>query len=169
MSEPRSAIFNQKAAKKLRSPDDLDNYVRVTNPSVWVVLGACAALLIGLLAWGIFGAVTTSVSATGTSTKGGVVCLLGAEDVANVDVGDEASVGGVLCRVVEVADVPLSRDEARDLLGSDYLVDSLIQENWAYRVDFDADPQSFAAGVPLNVNITVERVAPISLILGSGN
>ena len=32
MAEQTRTIFNQRAAEKLRSPDDLDKYVRVTNP-----------------------------------------------------------------------------------------------------------------------------------------
>ena len=51
MANDRNNRFREKASKKLRSPDDLDEYVRVTNPSVWVVLAACATLMIGLFAW----------------------------------------------------------------------------------------------------------------------
>lgn len=41
MANETSGLFTEKVAKKLRSPDDLDEYVRVTNPSIWVVLAAC--------------------------------------------------------------------------------------------------------------------------------
>ena len=90
MADTESSIFNKKASEKLRSPDDLDKYVRVTNPSVWVALAACVALLVGILTWGVFGAVTTSVNTTGTCVKGSVVCFLTAEDAAKVSVGDRA-------------------------------------------------------------------------------
>ena len=38
MADEQNSIFTKKASDKLRSPDDLNEYVRVTNPSVWVVL-----------------------------------------------------------------------------------------------------------------------------------
>ena len=38
MSERRANVFSERATQKLRSADDLDAYVRVTNPSVWVAL-----------------------------------------------------------------------------------------------------------------------------------
>jgi len=167
MAEAAPSIFNRKAAEKLRSPDDLDKYVRVTSPSAWAVVAACAALLLGLLAWGVFGAVSTSVSATGAVVDGRAVCLLSAEDAAKVDAGDAAYVGGEQMRVTEVAPVPLSRDEAHAELGSDYLVAALLDGDWGYLVAFEGDGTAdLATGVPLTIDITTERVAPISLVLG---
>ena len=34
-AKPSMSIFNLKASEKLRNPDDLDKYIRVTKPSVW--------------------------------------------------------------------------------------------------------------------------------------
>lgn len=166
MPEASKSIFNERASNKLRSPDDLDKYVQVTNPSVWVILAACIALLAGLLAWGIFGAVTTSVTATGVSIDGHTMCFLSAEDVAKVNVGDAASVDGQSMHVSAVDTVPVSRKEADDLLTSDYLVSELVKGDWAYQVDFEGDTEDLANNVPLTVSITTERVAPITLILG---
>lgn len=167
MAGSERSIFNEKAEKKLRSPDDLDKYVRVTNPSVWVVLIACVALLAGLLAWGLFGTVSTSVGSTGTMVEGSPMCFLSAEDAAKVHLGDVANVGGETMVVAHVSQVPLSRDEAKKTLGSDYLVSVLISGDWAYQVVFTPEHSTeLAEGVPLTVNITTERVAPISLIFG---
>lgn len=167
MADETSSIFNRRAAEKLRSPDDLDKYVRVTNPGAWAVVAAMAALLAGLLAWGVFGAVSTSVSATGACVGGRVVCMLAAEDAAKVEPGDAANVGGAQLSVASVAAVPLSRDEAHGELGGDYLVSALMEGDWAYLVTFEGEgADALAQGVPLTVSITTERVAPLSLILG---
>lgn len=167
MAKKAASIFNEQAQEKLRSPDDLDKYVRVTSPSVWVVLGACVALLAGLLVWGIFGTVSTGVSGTGVVEGGQAVCFLPAEDVARLHVGDGAYVGGRRLKVADIPTVPLSRVEASANLQSDYLAATLIEGDWAYRVAFEGDISKLAQGVPLTVNITTERVSPISLILGS--
>ena len=166
MADVGSSIFNKKAADKLRSPDDLDKYVRVTNPSAWAVVAACLALLVGLLAWGMFGAVSTSVSTTGVVINEQPMCFLKAEDVAKVHVGDVAYFGGERMAVSDVAAVPDSRDEAKDVLKSDYLVSSLMQDDWVYLVKFIGDAGGLAENIPQTVNITTERIAPISLILG---
>jgi hypothetical protein len=166
MADVKSSIFNKRATERLQSPDDLDRYVRVTNPSVWVLLIACVALLAGILAWGVFGSVTTSVSSTGTCVQGRTLCLLSAEDAAKVSTGDTANVGGVSMTVASVSEVPLSLDETRELLDSDYLAATLMSGDWAYVVTFDGDASAFSEGVPLPVSITTERIAPISLVLG---
>ena len=171
MPEPQKpavspSIFNKAATEKLRSPDDLDKYVRVTNPSVWVMLIACIALVVGLLSWGVFGSVAETVSATGTFTNGKALCMLDADDVAKVRVGDDAFVGGQQMKIQEIDDIPLSREEASALLGSDYLTSSLMHGDWGYRVTFTGDTSQFAESRPLEVTISTSRIAPISLILG---
>ena len=165
MSDETKSIFTEKATDKLRSPDDLDEYVRVTNPSVWVVFGACAVLLIGLFAWGFFGTAETNVGAMGAYVDGEVVCFLPADKASNVHEGDIANVDGELMEVASVGAVPVSRVEAKDIVGGDYLASTLVGDDWTYVVRFGGNGDyEFADGIPLSVNITTERIAPISLI-----
>ena len=50
-------IFREKTMKRVSSPEQLNDYIRVTSPSVWIVLIALVVLLVGMLAWSIFGTV----------------------------------------------------------------------------------------------------------------
>ncbi len=52
-----SEIYREKSIQRVNQPEDLNDYIRVTTPSVWVVLIAIALLLIGILAWMVFGTV----------------------------------------------------------------------------------------------------------------
>ena len=52
-----SEIFREKSMKQVNQPEDLDDYIRVTTPSVWVVLIATALVLVAILGWMIFGTV----------------------------------------------------------------------------------------------------------------
>ena len=167
MAEAPASIFNKRATEKLRSPEDLDKYVQVTNPSVWVIMLAIVVLLAAVLVWAVFGAVSTSVTTTGVVVKGQALCFLDAEEVAKVKVGDVANVDGERMTVSSVASIPDSREEVNKVLESDYLVSALLEGDWAYSVIFEGDVSELASDVPLTVNITVERVAPISLILRS--
>ena len=58
-------IFREKSIKRVSSPEQLNDYIRVTTPSVWVVLAALIILLLGILAWSVLGTVT-AVAADGT-------------------------------------------------------------------------------------------------------
>ena len=54
-------LFREKSVERISSPEDLDDYIRVTTPSVWIVLAAILILLIGMLAWSVFGTVEVPV------------------------------------------------------------------------------------------------------------
>lgn len=51
-------IFRKKSMDRVSSPEALNDYIRVTTPSVWIVLIALVVLLLGMLAWSILGRVT---------------------------------------------------------------------------------------------------------------
>ena len=50
-------IFREKSIERVSSPEELNDYIRVTTPSVWLVLAALILLLAGMLAWSILGTV----------------------------------------------------------------------------------------------------------------
>ena len=52
MNEKKN-IFRKANLERMSSPEKLNDYIRVSNPSVWVILVAIAILLIGVLVWGI--------------------------------------------------------------------------------------------------------------------
>lgn len=166
MADTGSFIFNKQAREKLRSPDDLDKYIRVTRPSTWAVLLAFALLLAGVLAWGVFGTVSTSVTGTGVVIDGVALCYLPSDEAARLHVGDAALVGGRKLNVADVARLPSSRAEAAAVLRSDYLTDTLVDGDWATKVTFEGDVSRIDVGVPIAVNVTCEHVAPITLVLG---
>ncbi|MCR5474760.1 MAG: hypothetical protein K6F28_06090 [Lachnospiraceae bacterium] len=50
-------LFREKSLERVSSPEQLDDYIRVTTPSVWIVLAATVIILAGMLAWSVFGTV----------------------------------------------------------------------------------------------------------------
>ena len=59
----KNLLFRKKAMDKIASPEQLNDYLRGTNISLWLVLGAVIVLLIGFCVWGTFGRVETQVKA----------------------------------------------------------------------------------------------------------
>ncbi len=57
-----SEIFRKKSLERVSSPEQLNDYIRVTTPSVWLVLIAVILLLVGLLAWSVFGTVNVNTA-----------------------------------------------------------------------------------------------------------
>ena len=63
MAEEKQSIYRQKALDRISAPDQLTDYLKVTNPGVWAVLAAIILLLLGLLAWACVGTLQTKADA----------------------------------------------------------------------------------------------------------
>lgn len=50
-------IFRKSAIDNISSPEQLTDYIRVTTPSVWVILAASIILLGSLFVWAVCGRV----------------------------------------------------------------------------------------------------------------
>ena len=46
---------------KISSPEQMNDYIRVANPSVWMILAAIIVLLIGVCVWGMYGQLDTKL------------------------------------------------------------------------------------------------------------
>ena len=58
-------VFRQKSLDQISSPEQLNDYMRVTNPSVWIVLAAVILLLAGIILWSSVASIDSF--ATGTA------------------------------------------------------------------------------------------------------
>ncbi|MDO4479313.1 MAG: hypothetical protein Q4B73_09840 [Lachnospiraceae bacterium] len=45
-------VFREKSLNQMASPDDLDNYLKVVPPGLWLILIAVILLLTAALLWG---------------------------------------------------------------------------------------------------------------------
>ncbi len=55
----KTNIFREKSIEKISSPDQMDDYIKVMTPSVWIGLIALVVLLVGILVWCTFGTMET--------------------------------------------------------------------------------------------------------------
>lgn len=53
-------LFTKKSLEKIKSPDSLNDTIKVANPSVWLILTAIIVILIGAVVWCIFGRIENS-------------------------------------------------------------------------------------------------------------
>ena len=74
--ESGKSIFRQKSIERIESPEKLNDYLRVTSPTVWIVLAAIIVLLVGVCVWGVLGHIDSTVKAAVIVSDGGTVCLV---------------------------------------------------------------------------------------------
>ena len=80
-------IFRKKSLDKVKSPENLDDYIRVSNPGVWLLLFSVIVLLIGACIWGAFGHIESTVPAVVFVENGNAVCYISDEDISSVQTG----------------------------------------------------------------------------------
>ena len=69
-------LFRKESLEKVKSPESLDDYIQVNNPSIWVVLISVIVLLIGVCSWAVFGHVNNTVPTVVRVRNGVGVCFI---------------------------------------------------------------------------------------------
>lgn len=72
-------LFNDQANNRIKSPDDLNEYIKVANPGMWVSLVAIIVFLLGGLFWCVFGRLDTRENTFVKVADGMAVCYLSAD------------------------------------------------------------------------------------------
>jgi HlyD family secretion protein len=98
------SIFRKVALERLSSPEQLDQLMRVTNPTGWIALAAVGALLVAATIWGFYGSIPTEARGEGILIRQGGVAELVATGTGQVEellvaVGDVLAAGQVVARV----------------------------------------------------------------------
>ena len=84
MEEHTQPLFRKKTLDRISSPEQLTDYLRVTNPGIWVVLVAVILLLAGVFAWSLVGTLETSAEVKiAVSDHTAKVIPLGSESLAD--------------------------------------------------------------------------------------
>ena len=63
-----SDLFRKKSLDRVTTPEELNDYIRVTTAPVWLVLLATLIILAGLIVWGVFGRVDVQKADGSTET-----------------------------------------------------------------------------------------------------
>ncbi len=83
-----NSIFRKSSIDRMNSPEQLNEYIRVARPGVWLVLAAIILLLIGVIVWSIFGSVTSVVDVAVFADGGdGLVCYIPADSAEDIRAG----------------------------------------------------------------------------------
>ena len=91
MAEP---IFREKSLKRISSPEELSDYLRVTSPTVWLILAAVILLLAGMLIWSATSSIDSVATGTAQVENGTMRILLDDEQIArSIQTGMTVKVG----------------------------------------------------------------------------
>lgn len=154
-----NTIFRQKSMQRISSPEQMNDYIRVSNPAVWMIHIAIVVLLAGVCVWGIFGRLDTAVETGGICADGRLTVYVSEQDIADVGSETLVSVDGTEYAVASVAAVPVRLDGTNDYLL--HLI-GLSAGDWAYPLEIHAP--TLADGI-YAASVITERVKPLDFVL----
>lgn len=97
-----NSIFRKKNIDRINTPEDLNSYLRITNPPIWMALTAVLLLLIGAIVWGCTAKLETKAVGLAVCENGNSVCYVNEKDISSVKTGTTVYVGDTTCKVSEV-------------------------------------------------------------------
>lgn len=151
-------LFRKKSIDKVSSPEQLNDYIRVSNPGVWMILTAVIVFLAGVCVWGIFGHLDTVIKTAGECNNGVITCYVKESDISSVQVGMEITVSGERGTVTDVETAPL--EVTADMDSYLLYLGEFAEGEWVYVIK---------AQVPIDdgvyeVQMTAESVSPMSFV-----
>lgn len=155
----KNDIFRKKSLDRISSPEQLNDYIKVSNPSVWIIIIAVFCIFAAALYWGIAGRIPTTVAVNGISyvdassdakEAENVYCFLSETDSVKVtkaiNEGTLASVsvtpsynedyGSISCELPTKQSVSVSKVSSEEISSKygNYMASRLIAEQGYYTV-----------------------------------
>lgn len=153
-------LFRKSSIDRVNSPEQLNEYIQVTSPSMWLVLAAVILLLTGVVVWGVFGTVETTIETGVLVQEHQAVCYLPPEDASTLKEGMVVTAGNYTGRVKKMTEMPVQVSEEFDA----YLLylTGLSDGDFCYVAELEL-PDA-ADGIYAAV-ITVDSTRPISFVI----
>lgn len=151
-------IFRKKSVDRMSSPEQLNDYIKVTNPGVWMALAAIILLLLGICVWGIFGKLETKINVVAVSENGHTVCYVKEENISSVKNKMSVYIGEESYRIKSIGTQPVSVSENM----SEYArhVGDLREGEWVYVVIIDGN----IADGTYKAQVVIDSVSPLYFV-----
>ena len=95
-------LFRQSSIDSISSPEQLEDYMRVTNPGVWFVFGAVIVVLAGFLIACVFGSIESTIDVTANIENGVAVFEAEGSDADSLSEGMVMRIKGTETRIENV-------------------------------------------------------------------
>lgn len=90
----QSNLFRKESMEHIQSPEQLNDYMHVTNPAMWIVLAAVIVLLAGLLVWGASARIESYAAGTAQVRDGAMIVRFDdAQQAEKIEAGMLVTIG----------------------------------------------------------------------------
>jgi hypothetical protein len=172
----KKSIFRQESLERVASPEQLNDYIRVSTPSVWLILGAFFILVTSVIVWSVTGTLPQTMSINGVIGKDNtVVCYIGTDKLESDISGCKAKITPsnagasgkpVNGTVVDISKTPYSAEEITKTLKNDWIESNIVDSKYAYAVTIrlDEDSAQIPSDTLADVSLITAELKPINFI-----
>ncbi len=152
--------MEDKKFKKVNSPDQLNQYIRLSNPGVWILLLAIVVLLVGVCIWGYFGKIDTKIKTVVISDNYTSYLYVKEEDMAKIKNGMQVELNNNE-NIFEIADIEETPEKVTDDMDeyARHLGNFQVGE-WVYKCRLNKNVKEGT----YSANIIIESIAPMTFI-----
>lgn len=112
-------IFRKKSLKRLEQNDDLNAYVKVVHPAIWISLIVIVTLLVGYMIWGFLGRIEIKVVGVGEVKDNELTNYIKKDYFSDVKVDQTIKFADKSCKITAISPDPV---EVTPTAFSDYLI-----------------------------------------------
>lgn len=152
-------IFRKNSLDKIYSPEQIDDYIKTINPSIWGVFAAAAVIIVGALIWGIFGTIDITVGGVAVCENGNAILYISEKDTDKISKSAEVRIGEQTCNLYDISDVPVPADDVLSPYARHAA--NFSDDEWVYTAKVDCSPEK---GVH-KAKIIINSVPPVSLLI----
>ncbi len=153
-------LFRKKSIESINSTKQLNEYIHINSPSIWVIILSIVILLVGIIVWSIFGTITSTINTVIVKENENTICYIDDRNLDSIKNGMTVYVQGQEGTIQNISNTPIQFDKKTDA----YIL---------YVGDFSSDSFYFIADVEIDdikegvypAKIEIENTNPITFII----
>lgn len=155
----KNNLFREKSIKKISSPEQINDYIKTSNLSIWIIFSAVIILLIGALIWSVFGELEMTVPSVTICEDGKAYCYISENDIEKITDNAYARIEGNDYVLDNISKLPVPATEVISSYGLH--IGNFESGEWVYTAELDSTIED---GI-YRTDIILESVSPISLLM----
>ncbi len=156
--DEKTNIFRKKSIERISSPEQLNDYICVSSPGVWLILMAMVVLLAGVVIWGVFGTMNSYIDVCAVSEKGKTTVYINEDSIDRVTEDMPVLINGTEYTFASIGDESVEAEKVMDEY--DMHVGGIKSGEWVYPATLT---QSLPTGT-YSAKIIAESVNPVSFV-----
>ncbi len=149
--------------KKLATPKEFDTYIRVVNPSFWIVLIAAVSIIIGGAIWAFTAEMAMTMTVYAVAGEESLIAFIDSEEADNITLDSQVTSDFGTITISRKSENPISYQECTENISDDYSLELVSPSTWNTVLELSTDFE-VEEGAIYEVTIVTEEVSPFELI-----